>query len=110
MKKIIKSIILALLCTAASASSVVYNGSAFRSTTSYENGKYTYLYSIDLWKLTSSELYTFNVFWCNGSTANSFQSNIEFETDIRDDQDLAQLCRRPCRYRKSNWRDKHLIT
>jgi hypothetical protein len=82
----IKSIIFAILCTVASASTVVYNGSAFRSTTSYENGRYTYLYAIDLWKLTDRQLYSFNVFWCSGSTADSFKSNIEFDTELREDQ------------------------
>ena len=76
-----------LMCASASATNVAYNGSAFRSATVYADGKYTYSYSLDLWKLTSQELQSFNVFWCGGATGHSFNSSIEFDSlDKREDQ------------------------
>ncbi len=84
--KILKTLIVMLMCASASAKPVsnATTEPAFRSSIVEQgNGTYLYSYTVDPWKLaTTKDLSNFNVFWCEDVVAYNFKSNIGFDLEL----------------------------
>jgi len=85
--KLMKTLIMVLMCAVASAKPITDTLPAFRSSiVDQGNGTYLYIYSVDPWKLAKQDLSNLTVFWCDEVSAYNFESNIKFDIEIEDDR------------------------
>lgn len=84
--KLLKTLIVMLMCASASAKPITDTSPAFRSSiVDQGNGTYLYMYSVDPWKLAKQDLSNFSVFWCDAVSASNFESNIKFDLELTDE-------------------------